>query len=291
VRIVVAKAGRADRAVAEHLLDRGRQEIARAFDAGAVRRAGRRLRKGDAVVAGDVLEVDDRGPDRAPPEPEDGALEVVHEDAAVIAVSKPPGMPSHPLRAGERGTLANRLVARYPECASASDDPREGGLVHRLDAGTSGLLVAARDRATWDRLREDFQRGRVSKEYLALVGPGANAGSCDEPLGQAGGRAVVNVRDAREARTSWTVLASSASATLLRCIATTGRMHQIRAHLAHTGFPILGDDLYGGPPGPPELIGFFLHAWRVSFLSEAAPLPEDRRLVLSWGQAPLPERL
>ena len=181
------------------------------------------------------------------------------------------------MRGGETGTLANRLVAAYPECALAGEDPREAGLVHRLDAGTSGILVAARTRETWQALRDRFGRGEVVKEYLALVGPGAVPGSTDATLGQSGGRAVVGTPDAREARTSWTVVAASPTATLLRCLAHTGRMHQIRAHLAHIGFPIVGDSLYGGGPAMPPLIEFFLHASRLSFVGAGAPLPQDRR--------------
>jgi 23S rRNA pseudouridine1911/1915/1917 synthase len=277
VRVIVGRSGRADQAIAAELPGRGRAEIARLFERGDVRRAGRRLRKGDSVTAGEILEVAESVADRSPPLPEALPLEVIEETAAWVAVAKPPGIPSHPLRGGELGTLANRLVAAYPECALAGEDPREAGLVHRLDAGTSGILVAARSPLAWRDLRDRFSRGEVVKEYLALVGPGAVAGATDVPLGQSGGRAVVGVPDAREARTSWTVVASSATATLLRCLAHTGRMHQIRAHLAHNGFPIAGDSQYGGSPPVLPLIEFFLHASRVSFVGRRAELPPDRR--------------
>jgi 23S rRNA pseudouridine1911/1915/1917 synthase len=281
VRIVVSAAGRADLVVAASLGGRGRRELARLFDAGAVRRGGKRLRKGDPVAAGDVLDVDDRGPDRAPPVAEALPVEVLFEDTRLVAVNKPPGIPSHPLRAGELGTLANRLVAHYPECARAGEDPREAGLVHRLDGGTSGLLIAARTRAAWDDLRAALSAGRVTKVYLALVARNAPAGHSDEPLSQAGGRAHIGGREAKEARTSWRPIDETAAGTLLECTATTGRMHQIRAHLAHAGFPIVGDTLYGGPPAPEGLVDFFLHASRVSVLPDIlAPLPPDRRLTL-----------
>jgi len=282
VRVVVEEAGRADRAVAAALGGRGRRELARIFDDGGVKREGKRLRKGDVVARGDVLEVEDHGPDRAPPVAEPLPLEVLFEDARRIAVLKPPGIASHPLRAGELGTLANRLVARYPECIEAGADPREAGLVHRLDHGTSGILVAARTRSAWDEMRADFRAGRVRKEYLALVARGAAGGSCDEPLSVAGGRAVVGGRDAREARTTWVPIETIPAGTLLLCTTTTGRMHQIRAHLAHAGWPIVGDSLYGGAKGPDTLIEFFLHASRISVVPEVeAPLPPDRRFTLT----------
>src|SRR6478609_4989947 len=133
--------------------------------AGAVRVDGRRPRKGAKVGAsegGATLEIDDAAlasahglpAMRAPIAPDPtAAVAVVFEDAALVAIAKPAGMPSHPLAADQRGTAANAIVARFPECAAASPDPREGGLVHRLDAGTSGVLIAARSRAAWTSLR------------------------------------------------------------------------------------------------------------------------------------------
>src|SRR5262249_12820061 len=99
----------------------------------------------------------------------DRPLEVVFEDEHLVAVSKPPGIPSLPLRAGERGTLANALAARFPECVAAGADPREAGLAHRLHARTSGLLLAPRRAEVWQALRAAFRAGAVKKEYLALV--------------------------------------------------------------------------------------------------------------------------
>src|SRR4029079_19818907 len=83
----------------------------------------------------------------------DFAVTVLQEDATLVAIAKPAGIPAHPLAAGQRGTAANAVVARWPECANASPDPREGGLVHRLDAGTSGVLIAARRAEVWSALR------------------------------------------------------------------------------------------------------------------------------------------
>src|SRR6478752_6966592 len=91
-------------------------------------------------------------------------------------MTKPAGVPSHPLQPGETGTLANALVARHPECADAGDDAREGGLAHRLDVDTSGVMVAARSRPAWQALREALRGGRAEKEYLALV-----TGAIDRP--------------------------------------------------------------------------------------------------------------
>jgi len=194
-------------------------------------------------------------------------------------LDKPAGIPSQPLRAGELGTAANFLAARYPECAAIGDDPRDGGLVHRLDIGTSGVLIAARTPDAYRRLRDAFGTGQVEKHYLALVDGRPVSRESDAPLVQRGNHVAVDHTDGLAAYTQFIVERASASHALVRCIARTGRMHQVRAHLAHVGAPITGDALYGGAALPGHA-GFYLHASRV-VLPDAtidaaleAPLPE-----------------
>ncbi|MEZ4366126.1 MAG: RNA pseudouridine synthase [Kofleriaceae bacterium] len=196
----------------------------------------------------------------------------------LIAVCKPAGMPSHPLRAGERGTAAGGIVAWYPECAGVGVDPREAGLVHRLDGDTTGVLVAARDQATWEELRAAFGRGAVHKTYLALTAGAPRRLRCDAALSQRGARVVVDEADGLPASTSFEVLAESEGLAWVRCTAHTGRMHQVRAHLAACGAPLVADLRYGGPPDP-QLATFVLHAAELTLprpdgpLAITAPLP------------------
>jgi 23S rRNA pseudouridine1911/1915/1917 synthase len=278
------ESGRVDRVLVARFPGIGRRRWASLFAAGAVEVDGARARKGDLVGPGSQVTLREApDPALAPVAQPELLLEVLHVDAALVAVAKPAGLPSQPLRAGETGTVANALVARFPECAAAGRDPREAGLVHRLDRGTSGALIAARDAATWQTLRRAFAGGEVEKRYLALVAGAVGDGSCDAPLRQVGRRAVLARADstaALPAATGWRAIAAGPGVTLLAVTAATGRMHQVRAHLAHIGAPITGDTLYGGAPLPGH-DGFFLHAASIT-------LPLGRETLVA--DAPLPPR-
>lgn len=284
------EADRVDRVIARRLANVSRRRIVDLIAEGAVRVDGRRAKKGDPVGPGAVIEL--AHPPAAaedlrarPDEAAAARLAVLHVDDDVIIVAKPPGMASQPLRAGELGNAANGIVARWPECAAVADDPRDGGLVHRLDRGTSGALAAARTRAGWLALRAAFAERRVDKTYLALVDAAPVSTECEAPLSQRGNHAAVDHNHGLEAHTRWETIERLADRRLLRCTAITGRMHQVRVHLATCGAPITGDTLYGGAPLA-GLIGFFLHAERLVLpgargpISVEAPLPPDRIAVL-----------
>ena len=142
--------------------------------------------------------------------------------------------------------------------------------------------AVARTRAAWDALRAHFGGGAVAKTYLALCEAPPVSRECDAPLTQRGPRVVVDHAEGLPAHTRWDVIARAGDRALVRCHASTGRMHQVRAHLAACGAPIVGDVRYGGGPMP-ELIEFFLHAESVRLpdLTVTAPLPDDRRAVLA----------
>lgn len=234
---------------------------------------GQRLRVGQRVLAATAAD------ERPRPEPE-MPLEIVDVTPAVVAVNKPPGIPTHPLLPAEQGTLANALVARFPECAEASELPREAGLVHRLDTGTSGILVAARSRRAFERLRAFFRAGQVHKSYLALA-----SGVLEEALvvelaikSDADDRRRVEISRREDAglpaRSVVHPLAHLGQWTLVRVDCQTGRRHQVRIHLASQGHALAGDTLYGGPP---------LEGLEAALLHAAELTVEDRTFV-----APLP---
>jgi 23S rRNA pseudouridine1911/1915/1917 synthase len=287
---------RADIAIARAYPQAGRQRIAELFADGAVRGAGGRLRKGDLVPVGSEIvlaRAPVAGEDlRAIADPDAAArLDVLITTPEVLAVSKPTAMPSQPLRAGERGCAANGIVALHPECARLGNDLREAGLVHRLDAETTGVLIAARTDASWRALREAFRSGAVHKEYWAVCGRAPARARCDAALTQRGGRAVIDEVGGQAASTEFEVLVSRPDLVLVRCVARTGRMHQVRAHLAAVGAPLVGDARYGGPPAP-DGGSFILHARVVALPPGSwparieAPLPAAQAQRLrAWGLA------
>jgi 23S rRNA pseudouridine1911/1915/1917 synthase len=277
------------------VLHLSRARLSRLFASGEVTVDGKPAKKGQPVHPGQrvVIRSLPAASTSIAPDPEID-LRLVFVDEGLVAIDKPAGIPSHPLRPGERGTVASALVARFPECAEASEDAREGGLCHRLDIGTSGVLLAARNRTAWTQVRAAFTRQEVDKRYWALVtGPLADSGEIDLPLRHRSGHPDrVEPSDsedakAREARSSFRVLARAGEYALVEVRIYTGVLHQVRAHLAAMGSPVVGDALYGGR-AESNLGRFFLHArslqlrhpGRGSPLVVASPLPPELEKVL-----------
>jgi 23S rRNA pseudouridine1911/1915/1917 synthase len=298
---------RVDRALAL-ITGLARSDVNALIDAGSVRLAGRVVTaRSKRVHAGERLEAEGGRLDPvATSEPEaDPSVEVpvIFSDDHVIVVDKSAGLVVHPGAGHRSGTLVSGLLARFPDLAALMTDPTQAGrpgIVHRLDKGTSGLLVVARTAEARQSLVSQLTARSVERQYLTLVAGTveADAGLIDGPLGRSD-RDPTRVRvqtGGRQARTRYRVetrFAEPAPATLLRCRLETGRTHQIRVHLASIGHPVIGDDRYGVaelkgwrplPPGRP-----FLHAARLAFdhpesgerLSFSSPLPEDLLRVMA----------
>lgn len=244
-------------------LSLSRAKVKALFEDGLVKLNGKRAKKGVMVAPGDSLEVDVPEVVAETGAVADAALELrtLHVDDALVFIDKPAGMPTQPLKPGEIGTVANALIAKFPEMAGIGDDAREAGLCHRLDVETSGVLLAARTRSAWEAMRAAFSEDRaVEKKYLALVrGPLADEGVIEVPLEHAGDHVVPGVATGRPAVTEFSVRARQGSYALVDVKLITGVLHQVRAHLAAVGAPIVGDTLYGGAEEP-GLTRFFLHA-------------------------------
>ncbi len=274
-----ARLDKATVALAEGKLSRAR--VKKAIDAGEVRVNGRYRPKGALVAKGDVITIGAElgADDSAVPEP--GApLVVRYESSALVVVDKPAGQPTAPLRAGETGTLANALVARYPELAGVGYSPREPGLLHRLDTETSGLVVVARSADSFAELKDALKDGRIAKQYLLVC---ASDGLADEgtiafplashPKDQRRVLACIHPRDVmrfapRPAETRFRVLKRNDTWALVEVDVSKALRHQIRAHFAATEHPLAGDLLYGGPVIE-GLSRHALHASRVAFKGNA----------------------
>ena len=235
-----------------------------------VRVNGKIAKKGDFAVPGDTISLRQEPPndsDLSPCPGDPTLVSFLYEDPVLVAVDKPAGIASHPIRPEEMDTAANAIVRIYPECQTIGSDPREAGLVHRLDIGTSGVLIAARNTQVWQQMRDYFGCGKVTKTYLALVVGCAHDGHSTKPLVHAGKRMRIATSAhsrALSAQTTWRVVKRFQHHTLVECTAHTGRMHQVRVHLAHAGHPVFGDAQYGQPV--PSFSGHFLHAHKVRFV-------------------------
>lgn len=221
--------------------------------AGSVRSRGRAVGKGERADAFDELSVVLPETEDVVPEPE-LPLPVRLERPDLVVVSKPAGMPTVPIAPGERGTLAAALLARYPEIADIGHRQREPGVIHRLDTLTSGLVIAARTRESFERLTRALRSGTIEKRYLAVVSAGLPAtGVITLPLApDPKSRHRVRVAEGRtgyqrEAETRYRVLREGSGYALVELEAHRAFRHQVRAHLSAIGHPIVGDRVYGGP--------------------------------------------
>ena len=283
---------RLDQFLVRHLPDCSRRQARAAIGAGGVLVNGRRGRKGQALRLGDVVRADPsalHGVLAAQPEL---ALRILHTDEALVAVDKPAGMAAVALRAGDRDTVANGLLGRYPELRDVGT-AFEAGLVHRLDTPTSGVLLAARTTAAWHALRAQFRGRAVDKLYLAVVaGDVSRRGGVDVPIAHRPRhpremRACAQPEraralHARPALTRYRPLRRAGGTTLLAVRIVTGVRHQIRVHLASIGHPVLGDSLYAEAAVSRAAPRLLLHA---AWLGFAHPTSGQRMIVRS----PLPD--
>ena len=196
--------------------------------------------------------------------------ELLYSDTEIIVVNKAPDLACHPLAGGAKLNVLELVAEAFPEVRSAFPDDREGGLCHRIDNGTSGIVVIARRQEARKELRELFANGRIDKSYLAIV-QGRVSGPFEVNLPIAhhkkNARKMVAMTSAttkhrshpRESRTQGDIIFATDHASLVRVTIGAGRRHQIRVHLASMGNPIWGDVMYGGPKAK-HLRGHALHA-------------------------------
>jgi 23S rRNA pseudouridine1911/1915/1917 synthase len=263
---VRASPGRLDAVLAE-ALGAARAEVQRAIALGRVTVDGRsrpkafRLRGGEEV-RGELIAA-------SGPEPEPGGVPVRYEDDHLLVVAKPAGMLTHPSSATRAGTLVNRLLGMDVSLSTVGG-PDRPGIVHRLDAGTSGLLVVAKDDRTHEALTDMLARRAIERRYRALARGQVEPDrfTVEAPLVRRRARVALGGPGGAPSTTEFRVLERLREASLLEARPGTGRTHQIRVHLRSLGHPILGDRQYGGAGEDARRLGLsrpFLHALSVAF--------------------------
>lgn len=286
---------RLDIYLASRLPELSRTRVQELIAGGQVLVGGKGLRSAYRVAAGDAIEVHAEPRPPLAAEPEAIPIELLLEDDDFVVVNKPAGMVVHAGAGARSGTLVNALLHRLGSLSKAGGALRPG-IVHRLDRGTSGVLLVARNDAAHRALADQFRSRTVHKTYLALLHGrlARDAGSVALPISRdphRRTRMTARLRAGREARTDWRVLLRLGNFTLVAAEPRTGRTHQIRAHFAASGHPLVGDTLYGAPERErsgrtllPPLGRVFLHAAKLGFahpksgeqLEVSAPL--DRSL-------------
>jgi 23S rRNA pseudouridine1911/1915/1917 synthase len=286
---------RLDEVVAE-LAGTSRSQAARWATDDLVTVDGRPRPKSYRVREGERLAWAPPAPPTGDPVPEDRPLAVRYEDDRLLVVAKPAGLVVHPGPGHPTGTLVNALLGRQGSSLSAGGGAADRpGIVHRLDKGTSGLLLVAKDDATHLALARDLAAHRVERRYLALVQGRlpADTGTVDAPVGRhpRDRKRMAVVPGGRPAVTHWRVLETFPAVQLAEARLETGRTHQVRVHLASLRHPLAGDRAYGADPTLAGRLGLtrpFLHAWRLAFDHPAdghrveltEPLPPDLQGVL-----------
>jgi 23S rRNA pseudouridine1911/1915/1917 synthase len=290
-----AASRRLDQALADAWPEYSRSKLKRWIDEGWLRVDGRLPKPRERVAGGERILLDAPAEDAVTPAAEPIPLTIAREDADVIVVNKPAGLVVHPGAGNPAGTLQNALLAHD---AGLVRLPR-AGIIHRLDKDTSGLLLVARNEAARSALTEALAARAIRREYQAVcVGVMTAGGTVDAPIDRhpVKRQRMAVRRDGREAITHYRVLERFRRHTLVRVTLETGRTHQIRLHLAHAGYPLVGDPVYGGrlvlPKGATPRLAAALRAFRRQALHAAAlafPHPRDGRMV--EVQAPLPADL
>lgn len=293
--LTISEPGRADALIAAGLDGVTRSAAQKWLEEGRVTLNGNPVKKNAKLSPGDILLLMPPQPQDIDLIPQDIPLDIVYEDDDVIVVNKPVGMVVHPAPGHPDGTLVNALLYHCKESLSGINGEKRPGIVHRIDRDTSGLLIAAKNDKAHLALAAQLQDHTLFRQYHAVVLGGfrEESGIVDAPINRhptdRKRMAVCRPGDGREAVTHWQVIDSHDGYSHITCRLETGRTHQIRVHMAHTGHPLLGDIVYGNKKPYPGLTGQCLHAAKLTFIHPStneeitveAPLPDWFQTVLN----------
>ena len=286
--LTVTEPGRADAAIAAALEGVTRSAAQRWLEEGRVTQNGVPLKKNAKLRPGDQLLISPPQPEPLDLIPQNIPLDVAYEDADVIVVNKPVGLVVHPAPGHPDGTLVNALLYHCKDSLSGINGALRPGIVHRIDRDTSGLVIAAKNDRAHLSLAAQLQDHSLFRLYHAVVLGGfrEDSGTVNAPIARHPAdrkrMTVCRPGEGREAVTHWQLIDSQNGYSHITCRLETGRTHQIRVHMTHTGHPLLGDTVYGSKKPVPGLAGQCLHAAQLTFthpstgqrLTVDAPLPE-----------------
>ena len=258
----------------------------RLIEQGAILVNGKKQKSSYKVVIGDVITIEENEPKEIELKAQDIPIEIIYEDNDIIVVNKPKGMVVHPANGNPDGTLVNAIMAICKDSLSGIGGEIRPGIVHRLDKDTSGLLIVAKNDKAHVNMSEQIKNHEVKKTYIALVRGVVkeNEATIDMPIGRSNSdrkKMAVN-KNGKNAVTHIKVLKRYDKYTLLEVNIETGRTHQIRVHLSHIGYPIIGDCTYSNGKNEFGVVGQCLHAKRLEFKHPIT----GKEMIL---EAPLPE--
>ena len=271
-----------------------RSSAQRQIEQGNVVVNGKKITKVSYKVSeGDKIEIEEQEPVESELKAQDIPIDIIYEDKDIIVVNKPKGMVVHPANGNPDGTLVNAIMAICKDSLSGIGGEIRPGIVHRLDKDTSGLLIVAKNDMAHVNMSEQIKRHEVKKTYIALVRGivKENEATIDMPIGRSNydRKKMAVTKNGKNAVTYIKVLKRYDKYTLLEINIETGRTHQIRVHLAHIGYPVIGDFIYSNGKNEFGIVGQCLHAKSLEFkhpitgkdMKQEAPLPEYFEKVLN----------
>jgi 23S rRNA pseudouridine1911/1915/1917 synthase len=283
---------RIDQFLADSIDSLSRTEVQRLIKSGEVQVGGASIKSSYRLEEGDVITIHLPIPVEKSVQAEAIPLEIIYEDADLVAINKPAGMVVHPAHGNETGTLVNAALSHWPEMRRVTGEER-AGIVHRLDKDTSGVIVLAKTNEALKSLQAQFKARTTSKRYVALVEgiPASSTGIIEASIGRdpRQRKRMAVIKKGRPSVTRYTVIETFQNHALLDVDLLTGRTHQIRVHLTWLGHPVAGDRVYGHrKPSIPLKDRVFLHAAQLQVDSPStgqrltfdAPLPDELSHIL-----------
>lgn len=261
---------RIDVYISQYRDDLSRSQVQKLITDGKVNVNGKNIKSNYRLREKDIIDIEIPDPEPLDIEAEDISLNILYEDSDVIVIDKPQGMVVHPAPGHYSGTVVNALMYHCKDSLSGINGCMRPGIVHRIDMNTSGIIVAAKSDAAHKSLAVQFAEHSINRRYRAIVVGNIKEDTLtvDKPIGRnpKDRKKMAIVEGGKRAVTHFTVLERFGRYTYIEALLETGRTHQIRVHMAYSGHPLLGDNIYGSEKQPYKLMGQVLHAGLLGFV-------------------------